>query len=174
MSDGHPELHLFGAEDSHAELQSLVHRAYASLAGRGLEYWGTRQTLEDTKSRVRSGECWVLTDEGRLLATVLLKPPRSESGCEWYRRDDIRSFHQLAVDPEHQGQGLGTRLVHHVEARAATLGAAELALDTSDQASHLIAWYQRLGYRLVDRADWRPKVNYLSVVLSKALGAGSS
>lgn len=169
MSEGIEDLRPFAAGDSFEELQALVHRAYAALAGRGLDYWGTRQSLEDTKQRVQSGECWIATRGARLVGTVLLKAPRSERGCGWYRRDDVRSFHQLAVEPELQGRGLGTRLVRHVEARAAALGAKELALDTSEHATDLIAWYEHLGYRHVDGADWRPDTNYLSVVMSKTL-----
>ena len=163
------ELRLFRPEDSLEELQALVHRAYSSLAEKGLNYWGTRQSLEDTERRARSGECWVLTRDDSLVATILLKPPRSETACDWYQRADVRSFHQLAVEPALQRAGLGARLVAHVESRATALGAQELALDTSEHATWLIAWYERLGYRQVDRADWRPQVNYRSVVLSKTL-----
>ena len=165
---------LFGPDDSIEALQSLVHRAYSSLAERGLNYWGTRQTLEDTERRVRSGECWLAIEGERLVGTVLLKQPRPQGVCDWYQREDVRSFHQLAVDPELQGRGLGTRLIRHLEARAAASGAAELALDTSEHAAHLIAWYERLGYRLVGQVDYRPGTNYLSVVMSKTLRPASA
>jgi ribosomal protein S18 acetylase RimI-like enzyme len=55
-----------------------------------------------------------------------------------------------------------------VEDRARRTGADEIALDTAEEAGVLIAWYQRLGYRLVDTADWEI-TNYRSVVLSKRL-----
>jgi len=47
--------------------------------------------------------------------------------------------------------------------------AGEVALDTSEHASHLIALYTRRGYRFVEHVRW-DTVNYRSVVLSKALG----
>ena len=37
----------------------------------------------------------------------------------------------------------------------------------ADLATDLIASYGKRGYRFVDNADFRPVVNYLSVVLSK-------
>lgn len=163
------ELRPWREGDSLEEIQSLVHRAYSVLAEQGLNYWGTRQTLDDTRKRVTSGECWLALDGRRIVGTVLLKAPRTEGGCDWYERDDVRTFHQLAVEPELQGAGLGTRLVRHVEDRARRLGAAELALDTSEHARRLIDWYLRLGYRHVDHADWRPDTNYLSLILSKGL-----
>ncbi len=56
------------------------------------------------------------------------------------------------------------------EDRAVASGATELAIDISEGAAHLISWYSRRGYRLVDYAQWEGKT-YRSVILSKALTA---
>jgi len=53
-----------------------------------------------------------------------------------------------------------------VENRARALGAAELALDTAEGAHALIERYTKRGYRFVGYADWRPRTNYRSVILS--------
>ncbi|MBW1796697.1 MAG: GNAT family N-acetyltransferase, partial [Deltaproteobacteria bacterium] len=45
-------------------------------------------------------------------------------------------------------------------------GASELALDTAEQATHLINWYERLGYRFIEYVDW-DVTNYRSVIMSK-------
>ena len=45
-------------------------------------------------------------------------------------------------------------MLAHVEARAVETGAAEIALDTAEEAFHLIALYNRRGYCIVDHADW--------------------
>jgi hypothetical protein len=42
----------------------------------------------------------------------------------------------------------------------------ELAMDTAEQATHLVELYTRLGYRHVGWVQWPGKV-YRSVVLSK-------
>lgn len=36
-------------------------------------------------------------------------------------------------------------------------------------ATHLIALYEKWGYTQVATHDWRPGVNYLSVVMAKSL-----
>ncbi len=41
-------------------------------------------------------------------------------------------------------------------------------MDTSEQATQLIRWYEQQGYRHVGYADW-DVTNYRSVVLSKAV-----
>jgi hypothetical protein len=45
-----------------------------------------------------------------------------------------------------------------------------LALDTSEQAHHLIRFYESRGYQLVESARW-PDVNFRSVILAKAQAA---
>jgi len=52
-------------------------------------------------------------------------------------------------------------------------GATELALDTSEGADHLIAWYERKGFRFVEYAQWKGK-SYRSVIMSKMLQQSSS
>lgn len=70
--------------------------------------------------------------------------------------------------PALQRQGIGSRLMDIVEARACERGVAELALDTSEHAEALIAMYARRGDRFIEYSQW-DVVNYRSVILSKRL-----
>ena len=155
--------------DSLEELTELLHAAYAPLAARGMRYTASYQGVEVTGRRAAHGECYVGELDGRLVATVTLAPPGRGHGSGWYGRPEVAKFEQFGVHPDLKGSGLGTRLMEEIERRAREIGAAELALDTSEHAADLIAWYQRRGYRIVGNYDWRPHVNYLSVVLSLAL-----
>lgn len=156
------------ASDDMSALTALLHLAYKPLLDGGLQYLTGRQDDDTTARRIGGGRlCWVI-DEPQLLATVTLSPPHLVQGCPWYDRDDVASVGQLAVHPDWQSAGLGRALMTHAEAAAATLGAAELAIDTSERAQHLIRWYGKLGYRLVGHADW-DVTNYRSVVMSKSL-----
>jgi N-acetylglutamate synthase-like GNAT family acetyltransferase len=64
------------------------------------------------------------------------------------------------------GTGTGARLMDLVEARAIETGAREIALDTAEPATHLVAWYGRRGFRLIEHAQWS-HTNYRSVIMSK-------
>ena len=152
--------------DDFEVLTDLIHRAYAPLAAEGLRYWATHQSVADTADRCARGETWVADDDGRVIGMVTLSAAGS-GGCPWYERPEVAHFNQLAVDPGAQGRGVAAALMGHIEARAAELGAAELACDTSEQATGLIATYERRGYRFVGHVDWRPDVNYRSVLLSR-------
>lgn len=170
MSAGGVVLRRLAEDDSLAELTALLHRAYAPLAAQGLRYVASAQDVEITRRRASAGECWVAESGGRIVGTITFYPPRphsDERAPAFYRRGDVARFGQLAVDPGHQGGGIAARLLDLAERRAAEAGAVELACDTAESAAALIALYERRGYRIVDRADWRPSTNYASVVLAR-------
>lgn len=155
--------------DDITALTTLLRTAYAPLLSAGMHYVAGTQDDATTLRRIGGGRrCWVI-DESVLIATVTLSPPPLPHGCNWYDRGDVASIGQLAVRPDWQGRGLGRTLMEHAERAAASLGALEAAVDTSEHATHLISWYERQGYRHVGYADWNV-TNYRSVVLSKTLG----
>lgn len=157
------------ATDSAPELTELLHRAYARLAAMGLRFWATHQSAEVTEKRIASGECFVAVADGVICGTIPFRAASRTNGSPWYDQPGVASFAQFAVEPDLQSNGLGRRLIAHVEDRAAASGARELALDTAEPALHLVEWYTRLGYRFIEHAQWQ-HTNYRSVLLSKALG----
>jgi SAM-dependent methyltransferase/GNAT superfamily N-acetyltransferase len=159
----------YAPTDSVSRLTDLLHAAYKRLLDLGMKYVATVQEDAVTLDRLRQGHGFVVEDGGVLVGTILLKDPAQSEGCAWYDRPDVASFHQFAVDPARQGEGIGLALVRHVEGEALARGAKELALDTSEWAYHLVDWYGSLGYRIVDETQWED-VNYRSVIMSKTLG----
>ena len=154
--------------DSLAELTEMLHRAYAPLAAAGMRYLASHQDVDVTARRAAGGECYVAVCAGRVVGTVTLGLPGGGKGAPYYERPGVCTFQQFAVEPEFQGLGIGTRLMDTIEARAAELGATEIALDTSEHAAELISRYEQRGYRIVARVDWEV-TNYVSVVMSKPL-----
>lgn len=157
------------ASDSITELTDLLHRAYAPLAAMGLRFWATHQSEDDTRRRIAQGTCLVAVVDNAICGTILFKDAGQTRGCHWYDLADIASIAQFAVEPSLQSKGLGRLLMARAEHLAIATGARELALDTAEPATHLVAWYTRLGYRFIEHAQWQ-HTNYRSVVLSKQLG----
>jgi GNAT superfamily N-acetyltransferase len=82
-------------------------------------------------------------------------------------RADQLWIENIAVRPEHQGQGLGRHLMALVEARALAAGLAEARLLTNQAFAANVALYQRVGY-LIDRVE--PFMNgSMTVYMSKRL-----
>ena len=161
-------------DDPIPEITALLHAAYAPLAAMGFRYTATHQDDDVTRRRLDQGRPRVATLDGRIVATITLyDTPPEVSNSRWYLKSGVWRFGQFAVRPDLQGKGLGRRLMETVEQEAIDGGALELALDTAEGALHLIRWYERLGYRFIEHADWST-TNYRSVILSKSLPASPS
>lgn len=152
-------------------ITQLLHAAYAPLAAMGLRYTATHQDDQVTRARLARGIPWVAELDGEIVATVTLYPtPSGSAACAWYQQEGVFTLGQFAVRPDLQCQGLGRRMMELMESEAAVSGARELALDTAEDAVHLVRWYERAGYRFIGFADWST-TNYRSVVLSKTLAS---
>lgn len=151
------------------ELTRLLHAAYRELLEMGLAFTATRQTAETTRDRIAGAHCLLAIDEGRMIGTATVDRGGPHHRVAYYQSPTVAVFSQFGVDPQRRGEGIGKALLAASEDWARAAGCTELALDTSDQAVHLIELYEMWGFSIVDRHDWRPGVNYLSVVMSKRL-----
>ena len=155
--------------DDVPSITRLLHRAYAELGDRGLNYTAVDQTDHVTLRRLGAGIAMLGWSEHLAVATcTLYLGTEREEAPAWYRRPDCAFFGQFAVLPEFQRRGLGSYLCHLVEDIAKERGKDFMALDTAEPASHLIAFYERLGYRRVDTVRW-PGKTYRSVIMAKSL-----
>ncbi|MFM7134656.1 MAG: GNAT family N-acetyltransferase [Planctomycetota bacterium] len=150
------------------ELTGLLHRAYAPLGAMGLNYTAVDQAPEVTAQRIAGGQCFVAELSGRLVGTVVVQPTRAHSECEHYTRAGVAGVHQFAVEPDAQGHGVGRALLEACETWARARRHREIAIDTAEQAQHLVDLYTRFGFARVGHVQWTGKT-YRSVVLSKAL-----
>ena len=161
------------AGDDIEQLTTLIHAAYAPQAAKGLRYWGTHQSVDDTRKRLASGQGFVAECEGRLVGTITTRPPQPESPAALYRDPHTWTICQFAVAPEMKGKGVGRALHDAALEHAANAGARTMALDTAAPAQGLIAMYGSWGYALAGEVDWRPHTNYLSVIMCKLISSGS-
>ncbi len=154
--------------DSIQEITELLHAAYAQLASMGFRYLATHQDDKVTRDRLAKGYPLIAESVGRIVGTVTLYGPRENSPCQLYCQSGVFSFGQFGVLPAYQRHRIGSQLMAALEADAITRGATQLALDTAEGATHLIQWYERLGYRFIEYADWEV-TNYRSVIMAKEL-----
>ncbi|MDP9647822.1 GNAT family N-acetyltransferase [Paraburkholderia caledonica] len=153
--------------DSYVSMTALLHRAFASLGSAGLNCECASQTIATTRRRAAEGDCLVAVCGTKIVGTMTLCTPDPNSPCEWYRHHDVASLHQLGIDPEWQRRGIGTLMLAFADHWAATRGYAQLALQTPQQASHLVAFYRSQGFRIIDTMRFEPR-SYDSVILTRA------
>lgn len=77
--------------------------------------------------------------EGRVAATVM-------AGYDGHRG----WINYLAVGPGLQGRGFGRRLIDEAEARLRAMGCPKINLQVRTSNTRVIAFYQRLGFKLDD------------------------
>ena len=159
------------ASDDIGRLTELIHAAFAPQAAKGLRYWGTHQSVDDTRNRFASGHGLVAERAGELVGTITVRPPQPASQVGLYRDQRTWTICQFAVAPELKGAGVGKSLHDAAISHAILNGGGKIALDTAAPATSLIAMYRAWGYEFAGEFDWRPHTNYVSVLMSKTLNS---
>ncbi|RKP48174.1 GNAT family N-acetyltransferase [Trinickia fusca] len=154
------------ARDSYDRLTTLLHRAFAPLVAMGFNCKSASQPPDVTQARAQAGECFVAVCDGQVVGTLTLCARKPDSPCTYYRNSDVATIHQFGIDPRWQSRGIGKALLAFAERWAAMHGFARLALDTPHSAAHLVSFYLRRGFRLVDVVRFAGRC-YESAVLSK-------
>lgn len=165
------DIRLLAVRDSLHALTELLHRAYAPLAARGMNFAAATQGPEVTASRVAEGQCFVAVRDREIVGTATVCGPPSapdEASLPWFGDGNTAHVHQLAVAPELQHTGLGARLVRRCEAWARENGYAGIVSGAAVGADELLALFRRLGYSEVGQAQG-PGRTYRSVILRKSL-----
>lgn len=164
------QIRLIRPDDDYAGLTELLHRAYSSLAARGMKFLASHQDEKMTRERIGEGECHLAMQDGQMVGTILWRSAQQTTGTPWYDRPDVSSFGQFAIEPKLQNRGIGSKLLAIAEQRAAETGAVEIALDTAEPADDLIRFYTKRGYRFIEYTQWK-LANYRSVIMSKRVAA---
>ncbi|AJQ94217.1 GNAT family N-acetyltransferase [Gynuella sunshinyii] len=126
-----------GLEDA-PEISDCITQAYIPYVSKtGL----APAPLQDNCSElIRRHRVYVLADDVRIAGVLVLM------------HQDYRLLLEcIAVHPEYQGRGLGTRLFQHAESEAQQLGLNVIVLHTNELMTESIRLYKRLGYQEVER-----------------------
>ncbi|MGN7150405.1 GNAT family N-acetyltransferase [Arthrobacter sp. SAFR-179] len=109
--------------------------------------------LEDVEHRAAHAQVWVAEAAGKVVAAVTLTftgQPYSEIA-----RDGELEFRMLAVDPAHQGGGLGRAVVRAIVEHARQLpGIAAISITSATFMERAHALYRSLGFRRAPERDW--------------------
>jgi uncharacterized damage-inducible protein DinB/GNAT superfamily N-acetyltransferase len=165
------DIRLLAVRDSLQALTGLLHRAYAPLAARGMNFSAATQSAEVTAQRVAEGQCFVAVRDREIVGTVTVCGPEDapeKPSVPWFSERNTAHVHQLAVAPEAQRFGVGARLVQRCEAWARDNGYRSMVSGAAVGADELLAMFRRLGYTEVGQVQG-PGRTYRSVILRKSL-----
>ena len=77
------ELRRLAARDSLDAITELMHRAYAPLAARGMNFTAATQSVATTQQRIAEGQCFVAEHRGRIVGTVTVCGPYDLQSAPW-------------------------------------------------------------------------------------------
>jgi GNAT superfamily N-acetyltransferase len=158
----------FNSTDSIEEVTEILHRAFAPMARLGANCQCAHQPSSTTRERMARGDCLVAVADRRIVGTLTMETCDPSSSIAHYRKPNVASLHQFAVDPAYQGGGVGRSLlkVAFMWARMRQFG--EIALDTPALALDVHAFYAHQGFRLVQVARLAGR-SYDSVIMSRPI-----
>jgi len=91
---------------------------------------------DDYAEKLRKSDVFVAVDDGGVVGLIVLIATENHLLIE-----------NVAIDPEHQGKGIGRSLMALAETYAADRSIPELKLYTNAAMAENLALYPRLGYR---------------------------
>lgn len=100
------------------------------------------QTLEELRAELEQN-----------LGCVALAGPRIVGAVRAVRDGDLLLIGRIAIAPDQQGEGIGSRLLAAVERRGADAGATEAELFTGSHSEANLRLYEREGYVESERVD---------------------
>ena len=133
-----------------ANIVDQAYRHYIARIGKP-----PRPMLDDYATRVSEGTVWVLEDGAVIAAIIVLLP-----GVNHLLLDNI------AVSPNHQGLGLGRRLLAFAETEALRRGYREIRLYTHQTMVENQRLYASIGYQETGRGT---EAGYDRVFMRKQL-----
>lgn len=131
-------------EEDAGEVMTLQRAAFVSEA----QIYGSAdmppltQTLDEVRWELRENLGCVALDGGRMVGALRARID-----------GELLLIGRIAIAPDMQGHGIGSRLLDAVEARGASAGAREAELFTGSLSEANIRLYERQGYRETERID---------------------
>ncbi|MFJ5695806.1 GNAT family N-acetyltransferase [Arthrobacter sp. NPDC093125] len=140
------------APEDFQEVRRITRDAYLQAGHFAVDH-PYMDVLEDVEHRAEHAEVWVAEAAAKVVAAVTLTfagQPYSE-----ITQDGELEFRMLAVDPSHQGAGVGRAVVSEIVQYARRLpgiGAISITSATFMERAHDL--YRSLGFRRAPERDW--------------------
>jgi GNAT superfamily N-acetyltransferase len=121
--------------------------------------------LLDTKRRAQEADVLAAVLDGVVVGTVTYCP----LGSSWREigRDNEGEFRTLAVEPGHQGKGIGRALVAECVQRSQASGHQGMVLSSALEQHRGHALYEYLGFVRAPHRDWSPVPGVHLIVFEK-------
>ncbi len=100
-------------------------------------------TIEELLEILDRMDFYVYKSERKIVGVAALQVENEETG----------KLNWVYVLPRHQGKGIGTALITHLEQKARKKGLEKIRLRTIEKADQAVNFYKKLGYRLAEKIE---------------------
>jgi ribosomal protein S18 acetylase RimI-like enzyme len=121
-------------------LHSIVQSSFAEYSLLAVLPSALSETLQEVEAAIQEGNVFLAFTDEHAVGTV-----------RYQLEGDHLYVGRLAVLPEYRRHGVGAALMQHLEALAPMLGKTRMRLGTRQSMPVNLAFYERLGYRIVSR-----------------------
>jgi GNAT superfamily N-acetyltransferase len=97
-----------------------------------------------------SANCFVARLGHAIVGAMTIGPSVPQPQCKHYCRADVAILNRHIVDPSRREEGHGTAMLAYASRWSSSRGFLQLALDVPFVQNHLLDFYYRRGFRLVD------------------------
>jgi ribosomal protein S18 acetylase RimI-like enzyme len=159
MDNREIQFHPAGEQDA-GLLLSIVQAAFAEYRDRLEPPSGVHhETIETIRHKLETGYA------------SLAYAHDQAAGCVFYQREDEYVYlGRLSVLPAYRRQGVGRALIEYVEAQAVALELPRVQLGVRLALPQLAAYYQALGYRVIEYGTHPGYPQPTYAVMEKVLG----
>ena len=143
--------------DDRDAIRDVTLAAYGEYAARMQAFWeGYRRNIVASLEDVGSAAQLVAEQDGAIVGTVLLYPPRRMELPQGRRLEmpwpEVRL---LAVAPAARGRGVGAALMQECVRRVRRAGGRVLSLHTTDLMKTALRMYERMGFVRAPEIDFQ-------------------
>jgi len=166
----HPETLLIRKllpQDSVAEVTELLHVVFAQGPDQPFAYPVATHNEHTILRQIQKGSCWLAVIDDRIAGAAILQIPERIDSRVSNDPEVGAHLYQLAVHPDFQGRGIGSKLLKACEEDAVQMGAQHVWA-SSPVHSRQLNLYLRHGYEYMEYYSW-PGTNYDSITFRKRL-----
>lgn len=135
-------------------------RVVDSMLENGINQWDeSYPNAAVIAADISEGDLIVGESDGKLILTYVVNKLCEEEEyalCKWeYPDEPFIALHRIAINPEYQGQGVGSEAFAFLEEKAKEKGIKTIRLDTFCENTAGVSFYNKLGFKIVGFARWK-------------------
>jgi ribosomal protein S18 acetylase RimI-like enzyme len=132
-----------------AAITSLLQACAQSMSDQGMHHWLDVYDEESVAKNLYNKQVFVLESSNQILGCIALGTEKADYYKDCWPQAPEADFYitQLAVSPHAQGRGYGKKLMQYCIEQ---VGEATLQLDAVDHYPALLAFYQSLGFTIIE------------------------